>query len=389
MSTFEGESPATETPETYFAPATRAAEAELLELVEHCSNHPMLSTVLQAFHGVLAVLDRHRQILAVNAAALRLVGVEDAGEALGLRPGEAVNCAHRDDHPGGCGTSRTCASCGAAIAIVACQELDSPQEAECTMTVERAGRTLDLQLRVRTSPLHIGDHDLVLLFLEDITAQRRREGLERAFYHDLNNTMLGLQGALDLLEAAHDGTRDRLEQLVRSSSRRLTLEIQLQQVLSSTQPATARVFPRECAVAALIDEVAHTTGHHRAARGRTVQVAPVSAELRVITDPVMAHRVLTNMVLNALEAIPADGIVRVSAQSEGRGVSVAVHNDGVIPATIQPRIFQRYFSTKEGPGRGTGTFAMKLLGEDYLRGKVDFTSTLAEGTTFRLWLPRS
>ena len=51
------------------------------------------------------------------------------------------------------------------------------------------------------------------------------------------------------------------------------------------------------------------------------------------------------------------------------------------------RIFQRSFSTKGSPGRGLGTYAMKLFGESVLGGQVDF-ETGAEGTTFWIRVAR-
>jgi signal transduction histidine kinase len=69
-------------------------------------------------------------------------------------------------------------------------------------------------------------------------------------------------------------------------------------------------------------------------------------------------------------------------------VTFRVWNPGAIAASIAPRIFQRYFSTKPGSGRGQGTFIMKLLGERVLGGDVGFTSSATGGTTFSLRLPR-
>jgi len=51
------------------------------------------------------------------------------------------------------------------------------------------------------------------------------------------------------------------------------------------------------------------------------------------------------------------------------------------------RVFQRSFSTKAGQGRGLGTFSMKLFGENYLGGRVSFTSLQEAGTTFSLERP--
>jgi len=53
---------------------------------------------------------------------------------------------------------------------------------------------------------------------------------------------------------------------------------------------------------------------------------------------------------------------------------------------VQLQVFQRSFSTK-GPGRGIGTYSIRLLVSRYLRGTVDFESSKEQGTTFRVHLP--
>ncbi|MBD3287645.1 sensor histidine kinase, partial [candidate division KSB1 bacterium] len=67
--------------------------------------------------------------------------------------------------------------------------------------------------------------------------------------------------------------------------------------------------------------------------------------------------------------------------------SFCVWNKSAIPDDVTHRIFQRHFSTKNEPGRGLGTFSMKFFGEKCLNGKVDFTTSENEGTTFRIRLP--
>jgi sensor histidine kinase regulating citrate/malate metabolism len=52
---------------------------------------------------------------------------------------------------------------------------------------------------------------------------------------------------------------------------------------------------------------------------------------------------------------------------------------------VQLQLFQRSFSTK-GNNRGLGTYSMKLLGEQYLNGRVDFESSTQTGTTFSVEL---
>ena len=56
-----------------------------------------------------------------------------------------------------------------------------------------------------------------------------------------------------------------------------------------------------------------------------------------------------------------------------------VYDAEPIPEEIALRIFKRNFSTKEGEGRGIGTYSMRLFGEKILGGKVYFTSTAEAG----------
>jgi sensor histidine kinase regulating citrate/malate metabolism len=65
-----------------------------------------------------------------------------------------------------------------------------------------------------------------------------------------------------------------------------------------------------------------------------------------------------------------------------------VNNTEVMRKEVQLQVFQRSFSTKGQSGRAIGTYSMKLLGEWYLGGRVDFGSRTPEKTTFQLVLPK-
>ena len=109
---------------------------------------------------------------------------------------------------------------------------------------------------------------------------------------------------------------------------------------------------------------------------------------RLITDPRLLTRVLGNMLKNALEATEEDGTVTICCEFSDGKVSFRVHNPSVMPNDVQLQIFHRSFSTKAQSGRGIGTYSMRLLGEHYLGGKIEFTSEASKGTIFTLALPR-
>lgn len=107
---------------------------------------------------------------------------------------------------------------------------------------------------------------------------------------------------------------------------------------------------------------------------------------RVRTDPTVLRRIVGNMLLNALEASDRGMTVEVAFEQNGTTVRIAVTNPGEIPVQVQLQIFQRSFSSKGTPGRGIGTYSMKLFGERYLGGQVGFTSRNGL-TTFFIVLP--
>jgi signal transduction histidine kinase len=98
-------------------------------------------------------------------------------------------------------------------------------------------------------------------------------------------------------------------------------------------------------------------------------------------------RVLYNMAINAFEATESGGPVRGAFSWRGRRPCFSIHNPGVIPEVVRARIFHRTFSTKAVQGRGLGTHAMKLFGENLLKGEVGFDTSANAGTTFRITLP--
>ena len=111
--------------------------------------------------------------------------------------------------------------------------------------------------------------------------------------------------------------------------------------------------------------------------------------MQLVTDPLLLEHVLTNLLVNAFEASRPGGLVRLTlAPGEGE-IELRVWNAGEIPIAVRSRIFQRYFTTKPGEGRGQGTYATKLFAEECLGGRVAFTSEPGEGTTFEVRLPRA
>jgi hypothetical protein len=370
--------------ETYFAPAERANENDIAVEIEIVSNSSLVSGLLHSISGLLAVLNEHRQIIALNDSFLQMLGINDPVKALGLRPGEAVQCIHAHDGPAGCGTTKFCSTCGAAIAMVSSLAESKPIERICALSANRGGKEVDIVLLVKSHPIKIGGKRFLLLFLQDITQQQQRAALERTFYHDVNNILCMLVGSSELLVAV---APSELAKNIHLASLRLVKEVAIQRCLSQNEFSDYQPIWLELTTEQILKEIRSFFADHPIAREKNISISEDHPDISIKTDISLLLRVLCNMISNALEATAKNGVVKIWLEHGGSFLSFCVWNEQEIPLEVANRIFQRNFSTKEQVGRGIGTYSMKLLGEKILGGQVSFSTSKQEGTIFKFTCP--
>jgi signal transduction histidine kinase len=371
---------------THFAKAERASDAELAWEISLVNKNPIVRGLLNSISGMIAVLDEHRQVIALNDTFLQSLGIYDPGEHLGLRPGEILQCVHAYEAPSGCGTTKFCSTCGAAVAIVASLGQNRPVDRICALSAQKGESTVDIALLVRAHPIKIEEGKFLLLFLQDITLQQQRSALERMFFHDINNMMCGLVGASELLVKKHEDSN--LIKAVHRLSLRLSKEMAIQRLLFQGDVADYQPAMFETTTDQVLKELQDIVTRHPSALNKKVAFPESLPDTTFNTDISLVLRVLCNIVTNALESSDTGDTVKISVEQDDHFLVFCVWNKQAIAEDVSYRIFQRNFSTKDGDGRGIGTYSMKLLGEKILNGKVSFTSTEQEGTTFRFYLPR-
>jgi putative PEP-CTERM system histidine kinase len=108
---------------------------------------------------------------------------------------------------------------------------------------------------------------------------------------------------------------------------------------------------------------------------------------KVKLDPAQIEKVLTNLVINAREAVGSHGKVRIQTGRRNGWVVLAVADNGcgMTPEFIENRLFRPFQTTKK-KGIGIGMFHCKMIVEAH-RGRIEVESELGKGTAFRVLLP--
>jgi len=369
---------------TCFATPERESPAELASEFEFVSQNPVISGLMFAVGGLLAILNEHLQVVALNDTFLHALGVQNAKDVLGLRMGEALRCVHASEPPCGCCTTPYCATCGAAIAFVSSLMQDAPAERVCALQANRSGKLQDVLLLIRAQGLKMGGRRYVLVFAQDVTQQQQWAALDRTFFHDVNNLLCQLLCASEMLAEENPSE---LALSICQTVQRLAKEVEVQRYLKESEEGALQASRRPVCVRQIFQELKPFFASHPAAREKRLSLPEEVGTVTVSTDAALMLRVLCNMIINAFEATPAGGEVRVWLEPEPERLTFCVWNAQAIPQDVALRIFQRNFSTKRQAGRGVGTYSMKLLGEKLLGGAVTFTSSEPEGTVFRFCLP--
>jgi len=352
------------------------------------SNH-LLVTLLDAIPDFVIILNRTRQIVFANSAVMDFAHVNHRQLLCGPRPGELFHCRESSRAHLGCGTGEVCRTCGAIRAILTAQAGERACEECRILTSDGPNGSEALDLKIWTTPFPWDGDSFTLVVASDISDVKRRHVLERTFFHDVLNTAGSLMGLAQLLQSG-DIPFDEVKDDLASTSEALVNEIRTHRILLAAESGQLPTTPVQFGSSEAITETISTSKGLDESRGKIIARGD-DENIPLVADRTLLHRVLSNLLKNALEATPHQGTVTIGCRRDtlpdGRpGAEFFVHNPGVMPAAAKLQIFQRSFSTK-GAGRGIGTYSVKLLGEKYLSGRVGFESTETDGTRFHVTIP--
>jgi signal transduction histidine kinase len=149
---------------------------------------------------------------------------------------------------------------------------------------------------------------------------------------------------------------------------------------------------KDTAVDSLIESLVDLTRPQAAAAGVAVETEFRAKDAVITADVDLMKQALLNLVVNAIEAMPEGGTLRLETETKasnngsGEEVEIRIADTGKgIPEHLREKIFKLYFTTKQrGSGIGLAlTFRMVQLHG----GKIDYVSAPGSGTTFSVRFP--
>jgi two-component system nitrogen regulation sensor histidine kinase NtrY len=230
-----------------------------------------------------------------------------------------------------------------------------------------------------------------LMQAERVAAWRE---LARRLAHELKNPLFPLQLTVENLVRARQQTPEQFEEVFRESSRTLLAEIanlkaiigRFSEFSKMPQPQLQRVQVNEVIRGAVQLFQAQLEAPGRAKISCDLQLDPHLGAISA--DAELLHRAISNLVLNAMDAMPQGGTLMLRTRDYGGHVVIEVVDTGagLTPEECE-RIFTPYYTSKEH-GTGLGLAIVQSVVSDH-GGRIHAQSSPGRGTTFVIELPRN
>ena len=230
-----------------------------------------------------------------------------------------------------------------------------------------------------------------LVQVERVAAWRE---LARRLAHELKNPLFPLQTTVENLQRAREQNSPQFDEVFRESTGIMLGEIDNLKAIVSRFSDFAKMPQPELAPVNLNDIARNVVKLFEAQFG-AVGRPPITPELHlqenlpiIQADATLLHRAIENLILNAMDAMPAGGVLMLRTQTIEHGVSLEVSDtgSGLTPEESE-RIFTPYYTSKQH-GSGLGLAIVQAIVADH-GGRISVESESGVGTSFHLDLPSS
>jgi signal transduction histidine kinase len=220
--------------------------------------------------------------------------------------------------------------------------------------------------------------------------------LARRLAHELKNPLFPLQLTVENLVRARELAPDEFDEVFRESTRTLGMEIaNLKTIIARfsdfskmPKPELEHIDAKDVLerIRALYENAGATADPDRQPIRFELVLSPDPMPLHV--DPELLHRALSNLVLNAMDAMPDGGTLTLSAKPLTSHIEIRVSDTGagLTPEECE-RLFTPYYTTKQH-GTGLGLAIVQSVISDH-NGSITVESHPDQGATFVITLPKS
>jgi two-component system, NtrC family, nitrogen regulation sensor histidine kinase NtrY len=230
-----------------------------------------------------------------------------------------------------------------------------------------------------------------LMQAERVAAWRE---LARRLAHELKNPLFPLQLTMENLVRARQQSPEQFEEVFRESSRTLLAEIEnLKGIIGRFSEFSKMPQPQLRPVQ--VNEVVHGVVQLFQAQLNAPGRGKIKCELQldphmkpVPADAELLHRAISNLMLNAMDAMPQGGTLTLRTRTDDGKVLIEVSDTGAgMTAEERERIFTPYYTSK-AQGTGLGLAIVQSVVSDH-GGRVRVQGGAGHGTTFVIELPGS
>ena len=230
-----------------------------------------------------------------------------------------------------------------------------------------------------------------LVQTERIAAWRE---LARRLAHELKNPLFPLQLTVENLLRARQQSPEQFEEIFQESSATLLAEIANLKAVVGRFSDFARM-PQPQMQSVDLNELVRNVTRLFQAQFRSEDHGAIECKLEldqepghIEADPELLHRALSNLLLNAMDAMPQGGTLTVATRKEREKVILSVSDTGVgMTAEQCAQLFTPYYTSKTH-GTGLGLAIVQSVVSDH-HGRVSVTSKPGTGSTFVIELPRT
>jgi signal transduction histidine kinase len=202
--------------------------------------------------------------------------------------------------------------------------------------------------------------------------------------HEIRNPLAGIAGVVDVM--GKELPAESASRAVLTDVQNEILHIQniLNDLLSYARPRPPTFHPAD--LNTTIEQAVTLAKQQVRARPVKILFVPNPALPPVVHDPVLIQQVVLNLVLNGIQAISAEGAVDIALAREHDHALITVKDNGkgISPDSL-PKIFRPFFTTRKD-GTGLGLSLAKGIVQSH-GGNIEASSTLGQGTHFRIHLP--